>query len=207
MILHRRTFKWLILEGVMVFVGVYLAFLLSEWQEQRRDMKIQAKYYQSLIYEFEKFQSHLAEEDQKLSQNFLAILDEIDQGRQPDLVPPDLYYLYRGPVLSAAFNAKNFESLDLDLLHSITRGTFLLESLRARIQLLHSYTDSILMPALASGKPQFYGADGKLTAGYAWYPKLIREIHSDNRQLHTIVADFALPDLRRQHQNVSARLF
>jgi len=207
MLIRKRLLKWLLLEFSIVFVGVYLAFLLSEWQEQRRDRKIQAKYYQSLIFEFEEFQRHLETEDRKLRDTYLVLLDAIDQGQRPDLLPPDLFYLYRGPVLTAAFNAKNFESLDLDLIHSIARGTFQLERLKSRIQMLNGFTQTILLPELASGKPDFFTTDGQLRQGFAWYPKLLREIHEDNRSLYTIVTDLALPDLRRHHHDLSKGFF
>ena len=94
---------------MIVFVGVYLAFLFSDYQEELQDRSIRVKYYNSLILELEQLRQHLMVEDGTIQQH-MAVVAEIEQGLQPDLPVRHLSYTYRGIVAAAAFDSENFAS-------------------------------------------------------------------------------------------------
>ncbi|MGB0495760.1 MAG: hypothetical protein ACPGJI_05330 [Kangiellaceae bacterium] len=54
LLLSSRSKKYFF-EFFIVFFGVYLAFVFTDYQEALRDKKIRIKYYNALIQEFEIF--------------------------------------------------------------------------------------------------------------------------------------------------------
>ena len=55
-----------VLEFVIVFGGVYLAFLLTDYQEELREREVRVKYCESLILESRLLVLHLDNEAMKL---------------------------------------------------------------------------------------------------------------------------------------------
>lgn len=187
-------------EFFIVFFGVYLAFVFTDYQEALRDKKIRIKYYDSLIHEFKIFYSHLEEEQVKLD-SYLKIVKSIEAGEQPKLVLTDLYYLYNGITVRAAFNSKNFEAIDEELLHSIIRGIYKLEQLEKKIRRINELQQSILYQTAASGEiSDYYSENGQLKDSLLWYPKLIKEIAKTNAILREVVKDRAIPDMERSRK-------
>lgn len=182
-------------ELLIFFLGVYLAFLLTGYQEEKNELEIQAKYYDSLIHEFEMLVRHLDDEATKLK-NHLAVLDEIKEGNRPLIPTSDLYFLHRGLVVNSAFDGLNFESLDFKIIANIVRGVPALELLDGRIAMFNQLSAGL--PAMqVQGDSCCYNEDGALLPHMAWYPRLIDEIYEINRQFRAIVADAAIPDIRK----------
>ena len=197
----RKSAAGLAVELVVVFVGVYLAFLASDYQEELRDRAIRIKYYQSMILEFEALSRHLEQENEKIQQH-LAVVAELERGGQPDLAVVDLSYLYRGSVVAAAFDSQNFASLDEGMLANIIQGIPLLELLEDRVERFNA----LLLPIQASGSP-VYDSTGTLLPHLAWYPRLVREIEIANRSLHDVVASRAIPDLTADRDRLMEQRF
>lgn len=192
------------LELVIVFLGVYLAFLLADYRKELQDRALGVKYHELLITEFQTVIWHLKSEEKKIEKH-LDIVAEIEQGGQPDLRPSDLYYLYRGSVVDAAFDSRNFESLDTSTLKKLVTGVPLLEALEQRINRFNHLSVTVLLPAKASGA-SYYDSEGQLRPEFAWYPGLIREIAQINEQLHKVLKDVAIPDLEQSKEKIEQQL-
>ena len=202
-----RGARDLVLEFGIVFLGVYLAFVFSDYQERLRGREIGLKYHDSLIAEFEVLARHLDQEAATLEKH-LQVVEAIEKGGRPEVLlgnVGELYYLYRGSVVEAAFEGQHFESLDLDMVLNIIEGTPLLEMLEHRIDRLNERMRTVLPPLEASGDGRYYDQDGRLLPQLQWYPRLIREIHLANRTLHTVLVDDAIPDLRRTRTELEHR--
>ena len=76
-------------EFIIVFVGVYLAFLLTDYQEELREREVRVKYYESLIQEFRIMIAYLDGEEEKL-QKHLVIANEIESGNLVEIPVSDL---------------------------------------------------------------------------------------------------------------------
>ena len=55
----NKNLGWFTMELVIVFLGVYLAFLFNGYQERLHERSIQLQYYESLILEFQVLYAHL----------------------------------------------------------------------------------------------------------------------------------------------------
>lgn len=162
------------------------------------------KYHELLITEFQTLAELLQWEKKKIEKH-LDIVAEIEQGGQPDLLASDLYYLYRGSVLDAAFDSRNFESLDASTLRKIVTGVPLLEILEKQINRFNQLSTTVLLPAKASGA-SYYDGEGQLRPEFAWYPGLIREIAQFNGRLYKVIKEEAIPDLEQSKEKIEERL-
>ena len=151
-----------LLEFVIVFVGVYLAFLLTDYQEELREREVRVKYYENLIYEFQSLVGHLGQQEQTLL-GYQAVLEEIEKGNRPLIPVSTLTFLFSGGVVDAAFEGANFSSLDSRVLANIVRGRPYLEALDQRISMLNQLTAS-LVPLQISGERCCYDENGRLFA-------------------------------------------
>lgn len=193
-------------ELFVVFMGVYLAFLFTDYQEEFEEHKTRIKYYDSLVFEFKVFAEHLESENKKIDEH-VKVLERIKNGERPSLVPSDFYYLYKGPVVNSAFNSKNFESLDKSTLYSIIGGIPLLQLLEQKISRIEQLNQVVLYPMLMNTTPVYDNNNGGLVPTLQWYPILIKDIQQANRELYTIVTKLAVPQLEEQKQLMIAKSF
>ena len=191
------AFRYLV-EFLIVFVGIYLAFLLTDYQEEFRERELQVKYYESLILEFKALAAHLDGEEPKILRH-LAIVDEIEQGNRPIIPVSNLVFAFQDGVVDAAFSGRNFEALDNGILGAIITGRPALEALDRNIRMLNGLTAELL-PIQMSEEDCCYDEEGNLLPLLEWYPHLTREIYAINRQLRVVVVERAIPDLEQSMQ-------
>ena len=188
-----KTVTGFAVELVIVFLGVYLAFLFSDYQEELQERTIRVKYYNSLILELASLRNHLLSEDVTI-QEHVAVVAEIEQGLQPDLPVRHLSFVYRGDVAAAAFDSQNFESLGADDLRNISQSLPALALLEDRVTRFSELTTMVLLPMKTSGTSA-YDADGRLLSHLAWYPRLVREIATLNQGVREGLSERAIPSL------------
>ena len=193
-------FPWLIVfryigEFAIVFVGVYLAFLLTDFQEELREREVRVKYYENLIREFESLVGHLGVEEQKLLRH-LEVVKEIEDGAQPIIPVSDLTFSFRGGILNAAFEGGHLEALDSRIVGAIVTGRPALETLDRRIEMFNQLTTELL-PIQMTDENCCYDEEGKLVPLLDWYPRLTRQIYDHNSLLREIVLERAIPDLEQ----------
>lgn len=197
----RRNLPFFAIELLVVFVGVYLAFLLGNRREAAREFEVAMKYRDSLICDFEMLISSLGSEEEKLRRH-LQVVREIEQGLEPDIPVDEFYYLHDDLVLQAGFDSQNFESLDERLVTNLTRGRFALHSVEQPVARLNSFMDTVLLPMMRSGDRRYYDAQGKLLPHLEAYPRLIRGTFRANLVLQQIVQGDALPSLKLERLGV-----
>lgn len=191
-------------EIIIVFLGVYLAFLLTDFQDAARERDIRVQHYESLALELQVLAQSLEFEEEKLREH-MKVVDEIDQGKRPRIPPSDLLYIYTGSVRDAAFNSRHFEALDSDIVQNIIRGSFGLSMLEKKIQSFNDKSNALL-PILVTNEDCCYGEDGRLLTHWQWYPRLITEIYNLNQEARKGITNQAIPDLQesiRQMRNLA----
>lgn len=183
------------LEFVIVFLSVYLAFVLTDYQEQLREREIQVKFYDNLVIELEAMVHHLDDEEETLAA-YAGIVEEIERGNRPVIPAGELYHLFEGGVARAALDGGNFEWLDVALLENITGIRPLLEALGQRAILFNRLTAD-LAPLQLGGANCCYNVEGQLLPHMSWYPRLIEEMYGLNRGIHEYLVDGAIPEIER----------
>lgn len=182
-------------EFTIVFVGIYLAFLLTDYQEELREREVRVKYYENLIREFDSLARHLELEEEKLLEH-LAIVEEIEEGNRVIIPVSDLIFAFRGGIVNAAFEGGNLEAIDSRILGAIVTGRPALETLDRSIEMFNQLTAELL-PVQMTDENCCYDEDGKLVPHLEWYPRLTRQIYELNRLLQVTVRERAIPDLEQ----------
>lgn len=182
-------------ELAIVFIGVYLAFQLTELEDEIEKREIRIKYFDSLISEFSMVAFYLDEEERNLLPH-LAALEKMQQGDQPPIPTRSLYFVAPRIVVTAAFDSRNFESLNEETIEGIIQGSPLLESLEQRIDTFNE----LLLAFLETKEADIdccYDDNGKLLDSLNWYPTLVEEIHELNRVIRESLIDVAIPNLQQ----------
>ena len=200
-----RTVGRFAFEFVIVFLGVYLAFVFTGYQEEKRKLEVRIKFYDALILELEVTSQLLAAEEQKIAR-LAAVVDQIDEGLQPDLVADHLSFVFPDWVAGSAFESQNFEFLDANTLLHITQSKPGLDYLGRRVDQFNALAASVLLPAQMAQDTRYYDADGKLLPQFAWYPETVRLISSLTRQGIEGIRERAIPDLQAFKADMESRL-
>ncbi len=185
----------LFVELAVVFIGVYLAFLLTDYQEELEKGEIRIKFYESFIVELSTVVEHLDVEEGENLLWHLSTVEEIRKGNRPNIPARPLYYSISGLVLTAAFDSRNFESLNTDTVNDLVQLSLYMESLKQRINTFNSLLVSLLSEQ-KSDVDCCYDTQHKLLDDYSWYPKLVLDIYDLNIYIRDRILNSAIPDLQ-----------
>lgn len=184
----------LFVELAVVFIGVYLAFLLTDYQEELEKGEIRIKFYESLIVELSNVVQHLTEEEQHMLWHTSAV-EEMEKGNRPKIPARPLNYSIPGLVLTAAFDSRNFESLNTDTINNVAQLTPVMESLKQKVDTFNNLLVSLLA-AQSSDDDCCYDTQGKILDDYIWYPELVKDMYELNVEIRQIIIESAIPDLQ-----------
>ena len=195
-VLKLEVFKYLF-EFFIVFLGVYLAFVLTDYQEDQRERDIRIRHYENFAVELAALAEMLEFEKIKLDAH-MKVVDEIAQGTRPHIPPSDLLFVDATALRDAAFNSRHFEALDSEIVQQIITGSFGVAFLKARVESFNEKSNALL-PTLANREECCYDENGQLLDHWQWYPSLVQAIYQLNRVAHDGILNRAIPDL---HANI-----
>ena len=187
----RRNLPFFGIELLVVFVGVYLAFLLGNRQATEREQEVALKYCEVLICDFEILVSSLRNQLERLRPH-RQVVRQIEEGLEPDIPLSEFYYLYNDRVLQAAFDSQNFESLDSRLVQAVVRGRVLLLSLEQHVDRLNAFMATTLAPMERDGGRRYYDDEGNLLPHLEAYPRLVGAVTDVNVSLQRVLLGEAL---------------
>lgn len=186
-----RNLPFFAIELVVVFVGVYLAFLLGNRQATEREQEVALKYREVLICDFEMLVSSLHDQLEGLRPH-IQVVRQIDEGLEPDIPLSEFYYLYDDRVIQAAFDSQNFESLDSRLVQAVVRGRLMLLGLGQHVDRLNAFMTTTLAPMRRDGDRRYYDDEGHLFPHLEAYPRLVRRTARANAGLQNVLRGEAL---------------
>lgn len=197
----RRNLPFFAIELLVVFVGVYLAFLLGNRQEAAREQEVALKYREALICDFEMLVASLHSQLEELRRH-LQVVQQIEEGLQPDIPVSEFYYLHDNQVIQAAFDSQNFESLDSFLVQNIVQGRIALLSLEQQVDRLNEFMSFTLVPMHREGDRRYYDGEGTLLPHLEAYPRLVRGAARANARLQNILRGDALVSLHLETMGI-----
>ena len=180
-----RRVGWLIAELVVVFIGVYAAFKLSQYQEEQQQELRRAQIYETL-------QENL-EGGVESARLFLVRFDSLyhdpfftaaQAGGMPELTP--MYFtlgtMYTG-VWEAMLESGGLDALEIELLEELDALFDRARRLERVNELANTYSSEILAPNLGAVRSEFYDSETRtLRTKYSWYPYVLRTLRSDLEQ-------------------------
>jgi hypothetical protein len=173
-----------LIELVIVFVGVYAAFVLNAYQihEQERVRRAQMlSYLEGGAAQSELKIKTVAQEYDRLINEFIS---RLDKGEMPDISPIAWSSSYNPNESAWLLQAGGLELLDIQTIARMREldaaaGTGL--STMAHYQQL---SDQLIVPHLGEGRAAFYDLETKkLRPQYARYPEMLQE---GSRVLHDL---------------------
>lgn len=124
----RKLFKvgdklrWLVLELVIVFIGVYLAFLFQSYNEQKKQDREKEKVYSALKYELEYFRTMLPGRSTHMRGVWRDLRKEYQAGEYSDF--SDWRFIepqYEYKIVEYAISSDNTELVDFRLYNQLQR--------------------------------------------------------------------------------------
>ena len=167
----KRRWPTLAAEAVVVFLGVYSAFLLDGLREraadERRREQIVATIAEDCRDAGESLELIRAWFDKTLGGPFL---DRYSAGESPPLLPIPLSTGQGAQSWESMLAAGGIDVLDVDLIRTIDRLVSRANQLNAQAESYNDYVRTVLVPNLEGGGDEHYKADtGRLKQKYLWY--------------------------------------
>jgi len=195
MVMKRSIFQKLakiLIELLIVFIGVYLAFQLNNYKEEGENQRIRNNYYKVLSKEFEQTAQNINQVVNQLK----AVASLIEAKEKPQLskiqrldLSDNMY------VLRSAFNSGYFENIDPKYINNIGKGAKHLDKVS---NLLTNYNNKIQNVLIANNFENsiFYNEDGTLKNNYFWVKEDLDYIIYYLKMLEKVIVEEAIPDTK-----------
>ena len=190
----RKLGRWLA-ELILVFVGVYAAFSLNNYQQHQQDLKrrdqILASLEQRLKADIDDVKTAGAKEDQQVMEFQRAL----QAGEMPPLHPFNFSSDYSASDIATLLQSGGIELLDVKTLAALREFESVIRGGLARIAHFQNLSDELIVPNLDQDISFFYDpTTKKLRKRFGQYPEALQ-----------IVAKF-LHDLEKTQTNLLSQI-
>jgi len=166
----RREFAVrLAFELVVVFVGVYAAFALSEWEARREAEERRAQIQQALVQEIRDIVRNVRNATEWASHAVAAYDSAFAAGQTPALVPLIEPIRVQPHMWQATLESGGLDLLDVRTIYQISEFYNGLNAGFEQLAQLRGLSESVLIPNLGNGTSEFYDGAGRLRPKYNWY--------------------------------------
>ena len=159
---------FLALELVVVFIGVYAAFAISEYQRRRdvdeRRHQIQA----ALVNEIRDIASNTRRVATSLPLQLAQFDSAVAAGGRPGIQPYIELVRLETHMWDATLQSGALDMFDVSTFYSISQFYNELNAGFEQLAQLRELSENVLIPALGRDSDEFYDADG-LRPRYGWY--------------------------------------
>jgi|GEM_PF-3070519 len=168
----RRDLQWKRLgaELIVVFIGVYLAFLLdgvrSQWEEEQKRSRVLS----ALLRETRQSARDLELVEDAFETLSSSWLDEYENGEMPELRGFHFVYSSRHDVWEATLQSGILEIVDVGVVFSLSNHYAQMDFAAAQVEAFDRFVSEHIIPKLDEGNAEFYDPDTKeLKLRYRWY--------------------------------------
>lgn len=182
--------RWLLAELMVVFLGVYLAFWLSVYQEQRKERTAKIAFCESVMAELVTISRGIAT---PLNEQATQALRQLHDGDSPLIQPPLLFFDSEGLLIRSAVEPSRFDAIGKDLAVKLALGHNGILSLRNRVDTFREFCGGRVFT-----RAVMVDGEGEITPSLAWYQDLLTDIAGRSAALSKAIEEAALPDLKQQ---------
>ncbi len=185
------------LDLLVVFIGVFAAFQLSDLKESRKETQTKLRYFESFKKELESVNQDVITLKDTIGTILRQYETAIAKGEQPELlVPRKLYFISKPHIVESAFDSDIFNNLHPNYLVSISRGSNLFYWIDHSIKSYKSRCKNLLYNT--ERKSSYYYDQYGLKKEYQWYLDDLKEIHSLLDLLQQSIEKGAIPGTEYQ---------
>jgi len=191
---ERRGLIKFIAELLIVFVGVYGAFELNRYQENKRETKIRERYFSSFNSELNKLSYDISSAQKVINSTLSNFQTALDKGEKP--VPKPVNIIFEAPMLitRAGFNDDVFIQLDASLAASLSGGYDNVQLVIRQIERFNQICDNQL---ISNNPINFYDRQGNLKPEFHWYQKELLALQQYMTNLDEMINKGAIPAVKK----------
>lgn len=159
----------LALELIVVFVGVYAAFALSE-HVSRKDAATRREQLQSaLVREIQDITSNTRRVASMLPAQLADFDSAVAAGGRPQLTPWIEPVRVDTHMWQVTMQSAALDLFEVATAYNLSRFYNELNAGFEQLAQLRALSETVLIPNLGLGRGEFYDSDGRLRPKYAWY--------------------------------------
>ncbi|MBD3337057.1 MAG: hypothetical protein GF355_16200 [Candidatus Eisenbacteria bacterium] len=165
------------IELIIVFVGVYAAFALSEHQQQQRAQEHREQIRQALVREIESITVRTGRAAVEIPRLIAQFDSSMAAGEMPPLIPLIEPLRVRAHLWEATLESGGLNLLDVPTLYRISEFYNSLNAGFEQQNQLRGLSERVLIPNLGKDKDEFYDpSTRRLRPKYSWYLDGLRRI-------------------------------
>jgi hypothetical protein len=168
-----RSPSWLVrigLELLVVFVGVYAAFALSQYELRREAAERRQQLQDALVREITDLTSNTRRVARQLPVDLAQFDSARRAGRRPPLQPWIEPVRVQTHMWDATLHSGALDLFDIPTVYRLSQFYNELNAGFEQLAQLRSLSETVLIPNLEKGSSEFYEADGRtVRPKYQWY--------------------------------------
>ena len=180
--IRRGSWRFLVFEFIVVFVGIYGAFYLTTLREEQIDRRNQVNYYETFMlnldYLYLNADAVKKVVDAELESHLQNPVAEFETIRQIDFTNNML-------IVRSGFEAENFTTIGKDYLASLDQGSNLISLIEKRANILEDETREFLIYK-----------KGDEEAFRKWYIEELETLSGLLEELMSTIKDGAIPETK-----------
>ncbi len=180
--IQNRSWKFLLLELFVVFLGVYGAFYLTTLREEAVERRNRVNYYETFLLNLD-----------DLYTKAVSAKEEVDSLRNELANNPDhqislsrsIDFTNNMLIVRSGFESENFTTIGKDYLSSLDRGSNLISVIEKRVDILEAETRKFLI----------YG-EGNEREFKKWYSEELEVLSEYLGALNFTISEGAIPETK-----------
>ena len=181
-------------ELFIVFIGVYGAFVLNNYQQREREQKIRESYFVSFRSELRQLIGSIRQTENRINNEIEALEKYTDSLKKQPFFPLTLNFKQSLLITQAGFNDDVFIQLSQDLALSLTGGYDFVKSLEQRAERFNALSQNKLS-GLSWG--DLFDSQGKLKTEHQWYRRELDILKANFERVGSMMENDAAPFVDR----------
>lgn len=188
-----KTVGGFIIELIVVFIGVFSAFQLTDYSDSKRNDAIKINFYKSFQDELLQISGY----NIQIRDSIQSIINQYESGIENGrMLPPQFLTGFNmvgtAPIVESAFSDEHFTSIGVDLLVNISFGNNYFVWVKENMDAYNVRVKDLLYNHSRPAN-HYYLPDGQLRPEYEWYLDELRTIVELINELERQIHDGAIP--------------
>ena len=167
-----KTPSWIVrlaLELAVVFIGVYAAFALSQYEGRREADERRRQLQDALVREIKDLTSNTRRVAQQLPMQLAQIDSAVRAGGRPPLQPWIEPVRVQTHMWEATLQSGALDLFEIPTVYRLSQFYNELNAGFEQLSQLRTLSETVLIPNLERGSSEFYTPDGRLRPKYQWH--------------------------------------
>lgn len=189
--LKSSSWKFLLLELVVVFIGVYGAFYLTTLREEQVDRYNRVNYYKTFMLNLEDLLTHAVRVKAEVDSTLKTVQEDPDS---EITINRSINFTKNMLIVRSGFESENFTTIGQDYLASLDRGSDLISKIQYRANTIEAETRKFLIYGKGASEAEFR----------KWYIGELTLLSRLLGALHNTITNGAVPETQEMIKRIEA---